>query len=138
LMFGRSPWLPSFIARRSMARTDFAGLIRRVTPWLMRAERMLCRRISGVCAPPLEYAIGAACLLLSIVLVLPIPMGNMLPALAICLMALGILERDGLWVILGLVTAVAGVALVYGVLLLIAKAAILVFQEALSFVMRTL
>jgi hypothetical protein len=39
---------------------------------------------------------GAACLLLAIVLVLPIPFGNVPSAFGISAFALGILERDGL------------------------------------------
>ena len=33
--------------------------------------------------------------MLALILFLPIPFGNMLPALAICLFSLAILERDG-------------------------------------------
>jgi len=42
--------------------------------------------------------------------VLPVPLRNMLPALAISLLALGVLERDGLRILAGMVTAAASVA----------------------------
>jgi hypothetical protein len=64
----------------------------------------------------MEYLVGLVCLLLAIVVLLPIPLGNMLPALAISLLALGILERDGLWIVAGLVTAAGAAVLVSGVL----------------------
>ncbi|WP_258186596.1 exopolysaccharide biosynthesis protein, partial [Cereibacter changlensis] len=41
MMLGQSPWLPRFIASRSVARGDFAGLVARASPLLGRAERML-------------------------------------------------------------------------------------------------
>ena len=41
LMFGRGAWLPRVLASRSMTRADFALLVRRITPWLQRGERML-------------------------------------------------------------------------------------------------
>ena len=80
--------------------------------------------------PPAEYLVGGVCLLLSLIVFLPIPLGNMLPALAICLLALGILERDGLWVLAGLLGAAAGVALVWGVLYALLRAAVFMIGSA--------
>jgi hypothetical protein len=39
--------------------------------------------------------IGAVCLVLAVVIALPIPFGNMLPALCILGIAVGMLQRDG-------------------------------------------
>ena len=124
LMLGRKPWLPRIIVRRSVAREDFEALVHRAVPWLERAEKLLRPRVSGLALPPMEYLVGFTCLLLGLILVLPIPLGNIPPALAISLMALGILERDGLWVLAGLVVALASVLVVWGVVLAIVKAAI--------------
>jgi hypothetical protein len=131
LAFGRRPWLPAVIARRTMTRTDFAALMRRIGPWLERAERMLKPRIAGLTLPPVEYLIGLVCLLLAIVLVLPVPLGNMLPALAISLLALGVLERDGLWILAGLAAAVASAIVVSGVVFAMVKAAVYLVTQLL-------
>lgn len=127
LAFGRRPWLPAVIARRSMTRSDFATLVRRIGPWLVRAERLLRPRAVRLVLPPMEYLVGLVCLLMAIVLVLPVPLGNMLPALSISLLALGIMERDGLWVAAGLAAAVASAAVVSGVVFAFVKAAIFLF-----------
>lgn len=124
LAFGRRPWLPSVIASRTMTRADFAALIRRIGPWLARAERLLRPRATRLALPPMEYLVGLVCLLLAVVLVLPIPLGNMLPALAISLLALGILERDGLWILAGLATAVVSAVVVFGVVWAMVEAAV--------------
>jgi hypothetical protein len=124
LALGRSPWLPKFIAERSMERKHFAAAVLRVVPWLARAERLLRPRLEILARPPFEYVIGVICLLLSIVLFLPIPMGNMPPAVAICLFALAILGRDGLWVLGGLCATIASVAIVWGVLFALIKSAL--------------
>lgn len=132
LTLGMRPWLPGFITRRSMPRTHFAALVTRAVPWLARAERLLRPRWSALCRPPTEYVVGLVCLVSSLIVFLPIPLGNMLPALAICLMALGILERDGLWVLAGLITAVGSVAVVWGVLYALIKAAVFFISNALA------
>jgi hypothetical protein len=132
LAFGWRPWLPAIVARRSMAQTDFAALVQRIAPWLERAEKLLRPRWSGLARPPMEHAVGAVCLLLALILVLPIPLGNMLPALALCLLALGVLERDGLWVLAGLGTAVAAIAVAWGVVFALVKTALFLLPQILN------
>lgn len=132
MMLGRLPWLPALIANRSMAREDFGALVARIGPMLARAERLLKPRLPFLVNSGTERVIGGICLLLAIILLLPIPLGNMLPALAICIFALGVLERDGVWIMAGLVVAVLSVALVAGVVYALAKAAVFVALNALS------
>jgi len=130
LALGKRPWLPKLIADRSMARGDFGVLITRAAPWLARAERLMRPRFGALARPPAEYGIGVVCLLLALLVFLPIPLGNTLPALAICMLALGILERDGVWVVAGLVVAALSVALVWGVLYAVVKSAVFVLLNA--------
>jgi hypothetical protein len=116
LTFGLRPWLPRVIARRSMRREDFDAVVSRIHRWVVFAERMLNPRLSVLVEPPAEYFAGFLCLLLAIVLTLPIPFGNILPAFAICLFAFGILGRDGLFSLLGMTTAVISLIIVSGVI----------------------
>lgn len=132
LMTGRAPWLPGVVAQRSLSREDFARLMDRVLPWLMRGEKLLRPRLGVWVRPPVEYLVGAICLLLAVVLVLPIPLGNTLPALAISVLALGVLERDGLWVLAGTVAAVIAGVVVSGVVLAMVKAGLYVLTQWLS------
>lgn len=131
LAFGRRPWLPAVIARRTMTRGDFGALVQRIGPWLARAERLLRPRAMGLALPPMEYLVGLVCLLLSVVLVLPVPLGNMLPALAISLLALGVLERDGVWILAGLAAATVSAVVVSGVVFAMVKATLYFAAEAL-------
>ena len=121
MLLGRAAWLPAFVARRSMAREDFEALVSRMLPWLERAEKLLKPRFSGLALPPMEYLVGLVCLILAVILVLPIPLGNIPPAFAIALMALGVLERDGVWVLAGLAVTFLALTVVSGVLMAIVK-----------------
>ena len=131
LTFGRKPWLPSLITQRSMAREDFHALFQRMGPWLQRAETLLRPRLSAMTLPPMEYLVGMVCLVMACVLVLPIPLGNILPALAIALMGLGVVARDGVWVLLGLVVAAIASVVVSGVVFALVKTAIFMVNEVL-------
>lgn len=112
LMLGRTPWLPPFISKRSLTRETFVTLVARAIPWLARAEKMLKQRLWPLASPPAQRFLGAVCLILSLVLALPIPFGNMLPSIAICVLALGLLERDGFWILAGLISAVIATGIV--------------------------
>ena len=48
-----------------------------------------------------ERLIGVGLLVLTVVLTLPIPFGNWLPAFAICIIGLAMVEKDGLAVLIG-------------------------------------
>jgi len=130
MMLGRLPWLPRIIAARSLARKDFATLVDRIVPWLDRADRLMAPRLQWLCSPGAQQVLGLACLTLAIVLFLPIPLGNMLPAFAICLIALGVLERDGLWIVLGLVTGVLAIIVVSGVIYGLLRAVVFLVTNA--------
>jgi hypothetical protein len=124
LALRQQPWLPAFVANRSMTRADFSTLVNRIVPWLQRAESLLRPRLVRLALPPSDYLIGVLSLLLAVLLVLPIPLGNVLPALAISLMALGVLEHDGVWVMAGIAVAVVAMAVVSGVVFAIAQASL--------------
>lgn len=107
LMLGRSTlWIPRFICERSISRDFFALLTAKLSPNLHRAERFLRPRLDLLLCPLPERIVGAACLLLAIILFLPIPFGNIPPAFAIAAFALGILERDGLATLVGWLAAI--------------------------------
>lgn len=114
-MLGKPAWLPAFVTRRAMKREDFAAMAARLAPWLERAEALLKPRLSHLARPPVERIAAFVSLLLAILVTLPIPFANIVPALAIAIFALGILGRDGLWMIAGFATAAAAFALVGGV-----------------------
>ena len=130
MMLGRLPWLPAFIASRSLPRSSFAALFTRATPWLARAERLLRHRLDPLTGPRAQKAVGLVCLILSLVLILPIPLGNMLPSIAICLFALGVLERDGLWIIGGLLFSVFALGFVGGMAYAVIRSALFVLLNA--------
>lgn len=130
----RVPWLPRIIGSRSLLLTDFAAIIARIAPLMERAERLMRPRLTLLATRPLDQIIGAACVVLAAILFLPIPLGNMLPALAICLFSLALLERDGAVALLGWLTAIVSVAVVSGVVYAMVKSAIFLLSDVLGLV----
>jgi hypothetical protein len=125
LAMGRSSlWLPQVVGNRTLLRSDLERLVYHGVPALRRLERLLVPRLGPLLN---ERLIGAACLLLAVILILPIPFGNMLPGLGIAAFSLGLLQRDGLAVLVGWAVTLASllfVALVSSALLLMARTAV--------------
>jgi hypothetical protein len=126
MALGRDPWLPGFITNRSLARETLAALLERGIPWIEQGEKYLHPRLTALASQRAERLIGILSVFLALSIMLPIPFGNMLPALAIILFALGLMEDDGAWVMAGLITAAAALGLVVFVLWALIKSAIFV------------
>ncbi len=116
LMLGMKPWLPKIITNRSLKRGEFQKIVGAVGPWLHRAESVMKPRLGFVGQRPFVYLLGLMCLILSTILFLPIPLGNMLPALAVSIIALGLLARDGVWMLIGFAAGILAIVVVWGVL----------------------
>ncbi len=111
LLFGRRrAWLPVPLARQSVSRVEFVAFVERALPSLRRLECIIRPRIAWLAGDWAMIPVGAVCLVLAVIITLPVPFGHMLPGTAISLLALGLLERDGLVIGIGLATA--GLALV--------------------------
>jgi hypothetical protein len=124
LMAGRTaPALPRWLLSRSMPAASFARAVGFVLPWLARIERLLRPRAAGLTGPAGVRVAGLFTLLLALVLILPIPLGNLLPAAAVALLGLALSERDGIAAALGYAVGLASLAVVAGVLVASAEAA---------------
>jgi hypothetical protein len=105
-------WLPSAIANKSIARADLRRVLDRVLPMLQRLERICRPRLALLTEPVGKVFIGLVVLALGLVMILPIPfLGNMPPGIAAAVIAIGVTERDGLVVLIGLFVSVAAIAL---------------------------
>lgn len=120
----RTPWLPRAISTRSIARTDLAAVISRMASPMRRLERVLKPRLDLLVSPAAERLLGFALLILAVILFLPIPLGNMLPAVAICIVSLALVEHDGLAVLVGILIGVIAVTIVWGALFGLVNAAL--------------
>ncbi|MEX1108669.1 MAG: exopolysaccharide biosynthesis protein [Dongiaceae bacterium] len=103
----RHVWLPGFLRRRSMACEDFQRIIERALPHVARIERLLKPRLTILTESIGECLIGVAVLVLALLLALPLPLTNIPLGLAIALLSLGLIQRDGLVVLIGSILAIA-------------------------------
>ena len=106
------PWFPRKLDQRGIGTETLARLSARIAPLEERIERVLKPRLCALTNHRAARVIGAISFLLSVILWLPIPLGNHAPALAMTLFALALIYRDGVVAILGGIATIASVALV--------------------------
>jgi hypothetical protein len=108
----RFAWLPRRLAHRSIARSELVMLITRALPTVRFLERAIRPRLTWLTDDWVLIPVGAVCFILALIIALPIPFGHVVPGLAICVMALGLIERDGIAVGTGLFVAVLALTIV--------------------------
>lgn len=109
-------WLPKWISRRDFSREGFLKLIEKTMPWLARIERLLKPRWLWLVKGNIERFLAAVCVLMAFLLILPIPLGNLPPGFSLLLISLGLIERDGACVALGLALSVFSVFYLQGLI----------------------
>ena len=112
MMAGRSaPVFPRWIADRSLPTKHLGALVQRATSMLKYLEKVVRPR----CPTPPELTkrvVGIFVVLLSArLLLMPIPLSNILPAVLIASISLGYLEEDGVLLSITLLAAVVVLAL---------------------------
>lgn len=131
LVIGASaPWLPERVKRRTLSTSDLRKGLPKLIPTLRKVEAISRPRIGLLFGPVGERLIGLVCTALAIVLILPIPGGNILPAMAVSALSFALIQRDGLIALLGYALAVTSAS----VLVLAAHIIVRMFTHAVALV----
>jgi hypothetical protein len=112
LSLGQKPWLSKNLQRKELPAGFIAKVFRVAEKVLHFLEKFLRPRLTFLTDTPLLRQLHALLMLaaaLALLLPLPIPFTNSFPAWTILLVAAGLLERDGAFVLAGYVVFAAGV-----------------------------
>ena len=121
------PAFPAWVSHKSFSRAQLSKFIVKTNPLLRWLEKPIRPRFSPVVVGAGERMIGVVGVLHALTLALPIPMGNLPQAVALILLALALIELDGLMAILGYIASIAAVVWLTLVVLGLGKIALAVF-----------
>lgn len=111
------PKLPRIIMQQKIDKRSFEGFVTNANPWLQRFEYYIRPRWFFFANVISQRLLGCLIFLLALVSFMPLPFSNMPPSIALILISLGILERDGVLISFGIL--IASIALLIGYLLLL-------------------
>jgi hypothetical protein len=103
--------LPDALLKRSIPRKAFAAAVRAMLPFLERAERGTRARWRWASNPVAKRFLGLFILIMAAVIALPTPFTNVPAAISIFIISLGMVERDGVLISLGILLGLATIAM---------------------------
>ncbi len=129
MMVGRhAPWLPAAIGERTLPRAQLSAMVDRTVGWIARLERVARPRWTFMTRGLGHVALGAMFVLLGGILALPLSwIGNFPPGVALVVLSIGLLEEDGILVVLGHAIGILATVLVLALVAALVAAAIASF-----------
>ena len=109
--------LPSKINNYEIKNSTLKKISDKVVPIVIKSEQYIKPRYAFASSVYCEQFIGFICLIASIAVAFPIPFTNAIPAQGITIMALGLLNRDGVVIIVGFFVTLVGVLIATSVLI---------------------
>jgi hypothetical protein len=104
----RTVWLPAIVRNRQVSVATLDLIVRHAVPMIARVEKVVrADRIEVLTGPTAQALLGLPIFLLAVVIALPIPFGNVLPVLSLVILAVAMMEGDGLVTLIGLLLASA-------------------------------
>ena len=100
-------WLPRWLMKASVSRETYRAASRKILPRLRQVERLTRPRLPVLTGEVADVAVGIICIMLALMMALPVPFGDALPGLTLAVIGLGIIQRDGIFIIAGLIGTVA-------------------------------
>jgi hypothetical protein len=108
LMLDRNPWLPARLLRRRFPSAKLRAALDAGLIWVARLEKISRPRLLGLThGANMLFVNGLMVIAGGVLLMMPfgfVPFSNTLPGLAVLLLAVGMLQRDGWCVLLGYLT----------------------------------
>ena len=114
------PWLPEWLRNKTIKIETFSSFVEKSKPLFFKIAKFLKPRHPSMLTESSERIAGILAFLCAVSVALPILFGNAVPSAAIFIMALGIMYRDGLAVIIGMIVAVIGLIISSTVVVIVA------------------
>ena len=120
----REVWMPRWTLKLSIRRETYRLALARVIGAVRFVERLSRPRILRLTGEAADVVTGLVCAALAVMMALPVPFGDLLPAVTLIFFGLGIMQRDGVAVLIG----AAGTAVCGAYLFLVWSAVVAVFH----------
>ncbi|HQV88570.1 MAG TPA: exopolysaccharide biosynthesis protein [Nitrosomonas sp.] len=115
----QAPWLPAWIEKKYVKRSSLEKLIAKANPWLKKIEERMQPRMTYISVHTWERIIGIFSFVFAVAVALPIPLVNFPPGLGILVMSLGLLNRDGVTILIGMIIGTIGIGITMIILVML-------------------
>lgn len=127
----REIWFPEKVLDYRIPQKALVDVGIKTVPWIERLENITRVRMTGINNPWFFRVWGAVIFYITAFIAIPLPLTNLVPAVGIAIMAVGILVRDGLALIVGASIGVIWSLLWYGLVLYVGTKALIALYDNL-------
>ncbi len=116
LLFGADTiWLPQFVMKRAIERQKLVGSLHKGKGWAEKIDRLVGPRMEFMLEPPFHQlvAISGIVVSLSMFPLAVVPFGAFPAGLSLLVIGLGLMVRDGLLLVLGIILGLVGLAVAF-------------------------
>ena len=125
-------WLPARFAARRLTKEDLVKTASGARKWFGWIEAFAAPRLALLSGPAAHRIAGVMFCLFCLSILVPLPLTNTTPGIALALAALGLINRDGVLVLGGVILGTVWITILYGGLIILGPA----FIELLIGVLR--
>ena len=115
----QAPWLPAWVEKKYVKRSSLEKLIAKANPWLKKIEERMQPRMTYISVHTWERIIGIFSFVFAVAVALPIPLVNFPPGLGILVMSLGLLNKDGVTILIGMIIGTIGIGITMIILVML-------------------
>jgi len=105
------PWMPKSFRDRPLDKASLVRIARWSRKWFGWLESLARPRLSVLSGPTAERIVGAIFVLFCTSILIPLPTTNTAPGIGIAIASIGLITRDGLLVLAGLVLGIFWISL---------------------------
>ena len=106
-----APWMPRRFSNRTIAKAGLQRMARGARKWFGWIEALARPRLTVLSGPTAERLVGAIFVVFCASVLAPLPATNTAPGIGVALASMGLITRDGLLVLAGLVLGAAWIAI---------------------------
>lgn len=110
-------WLPQRLLQQPLTERHMGMLRQRIVPRLFWLEKVARPRYWPFDRGQDDFLVGLLCLWLAVILIVPLPLAQWGPAITITLLALALLQRDGVLLLAGVLAVLISTAIFFMVLM---------------------
>lgn len=100
----KSPWLPRTLKEKKVDSDKLESAIDKAKPYVRKTEKLLKPRLTFLSDTPAKNVVAAYCAIAALCMIPleALPFAVALPAFALCITALGMTNRDGVFLTIGM------------------------------------
>lgn len=120
MILGRKTvWMPQSFKKKTMNSARIESFLDKATPLISKFEYIIRPRLGFLTQPVFSNLVGICAFLMAISVSIPLPLTNTIPSMGLALIGIGLMMRDGLSILSGILVGTIWIVILFGVIIFV-------------------